>query len=318
MSKFAKIFLALILTTAFVLAGAQEFSIDAGDSITVNNKEVTLINVGEGGAIVVDVDGFIDAISSQSTKTVNGIIITNKETHYTRNIYERSALIEVSFTEAEALCSNGKKDSATEEKDVDCGGYCDVCEICEDGIKNQYETDIDCGGICGSCDIGMSCEENDNCTTGICYGEECIRCTKYVAPECPLGELISKGEKNGCDLGYTCCGDNICSEEENEDNCTTDCVSDEIIKVEDEEEVCFDNDVDGFFGGDCMEDCNDNDASVSYYTDEILDSKDNDCNGLIDEGFEEEEIVNEEITEESLEDISFFEKIFSVIANWFK
>jgi hypothetical protein len=34
---------------------------------------------------------------------------------------------------------------------VDCGGPCDDCPSCSDGIKNQDEEDIDCGGICDPC-----------------------------------------------------------------------------------------------------------------------------------------------------------------------
>jgi hypothetical protein len=34
---------------------------------------------------------------------------------------------------------------------VDCGGPCEACPTCSDGIKNQEESDIDCGGSCQKC-----------------------------------------------------------------------------------------------------------------------------------------------------------------------
>ena len=34
---------------------------------------------------------------------------------------------------------------------VDCGGPCDACPTCSDGVKNQDEESIDCGGACASC-----------------------------------------------------------------------------------------------------------------------------------------------------------------------
>jgi hypothetical protein len=37
------------------------------------------------------------------------------------------------------------------ETGVDCGGPCQPCISCEDGIQNQGETGIDCGGPCAAC-----------------------------------------------------------------------------------------------------------------------------------------------------------------------
>jgi len=89
--------LLIIIGLTSVLATSQQFFLDTGDSVTVNNKVITLINVGEGGAIVIDVDGVLDVISPLSTKEVNGLIITVIDTFYTNEISERSAIIEVSF-----------------------------------------------------------------------------------------------------------------------------------------------------------------------------------------------------------------------------
>ena len=39
------------------------------------------------------------------------------------------------------------------EEGVDCGGPCDPCMSCEDGIQNQGEEGVDCGGPCEPCPI---------------------------------------------------------------------------------------------------------------------------------------------------------------------
>jgi|GEM_PF-1635027 len=39
------------------------------------------------------------------------------------------------------------------EMGVDCGGPCDPCMSCSDGIQNQGETGIDCGGPCPPCPV---------------------------------------------------------------------------------------------------------------------------------------------------------------------
>ncbi|MBI2105431.1 hypothetical protein HYT56_01175 [Candidatus Woesearchaeota archaeon] len=65
--------------TAYV---GSEYFMDSGDSVVVEGKTVKLVRVGSAGAIVVDVGGVTDTISSGSTKTVNGIEIVNDETFY--------------------------------------------------------------------------------------------------------------------------------------------------------------------------------------------------------------------------------------------
>jgi len=37
------------------------------------------------------------------------------------------------------------------EVSVDCGGPCEACPTCFDGIKNQNEEKVDCGGVCEEC-----------------------------------------------------------------------------------------------------------------------------------------------------------------------
>lgn len=74
--------------TAYV---GSEFFMDSGDSVVADGKTVKLVRVGSAGAIVVDIDGVTETISSGSTKTVNGIEIVNDETFYDSNNQAASA-----------------------------------------------------------------------------------------------------------------------------------------------------------------------------------------------------------------------------------
>src|SRR3989344_370267 len=68
--------------TAYV---GSEYFLDSGDSVVANGKTVKLVRVGSAGAIVVDVDGVTETLSSGTTKTVNGVEIVNDETFYDSN-----------------------------------------------------------------------------------------------------------------------------------------------------------------------------------------------------------------------------------------
>ncbi|MEK6934703.1 MAG: MopE-related protein [Nanoarchaeota archaeon] len=279
-------FILIILVSIMpVLSAPKPVFLDVGDRFVIDEKTITLENVGEGGAILVDVDGVRESISASNTKTVNGIEITNDETYYTNEVSERSAILILNFP-----------------------------DDCYDSVKNQDETDVDCGGsICEPCNVGMMCIEDSDCLDGICYDNKCVKCTNYVAPVCS-GKLISKGTENGCNLGYTCCEDGICSEWEDEEICPDDCEPELVVYVNEEKEelveeyrpICYDKDQDGFLSGDCNEDCDDNDPYVNNYAYEILDGKDNNCDGEIDEGLEIE-----------TKEVSFFKKIFSKLFGWF-
>jgi hypothetical protein len=67
-----------------------EYFMDVGDSVEVDGKKVTLVNVGEGGSIVIDVDGVVEVVSS-TAKTVNGIEIKVDQTFYETVKAQRSA-----------------------------------------------------------------------------------------------------------------------------------------------------------------------------------------------------------------------------------
>lgn len=48
-------------------------------------------------------------------------------------------------------CENNSQDG--DETGIDCGGDCEPCATCTDGIKNQDEVAVDCGGSCSACSI---------------------------------------------------------------------------------------------------------------------------------------------------------------------
>ncbi len=72
-----------------------EYFMDVGDTVTVNGKNITLQNVGEGGSVLVDVDEVRATIPAETEVVVNGISIYNFETYYTNELSERSAVLNI-------------------------------------------------------------------------------------------------------------------------------------------------------------------------------------------------------------------------------
>jgi hypothetical protein len=90
--------------TAYV---GSEFFMDSGDSVVVDGKTVKLVRVGSAGAIVINVDGVTETISSGSTKTVNGIEIVNDETFYDSNNQAASSASLIIGADAQETYSDG-------------------------------------------------------------------------------------------------------------------------------------------------------------------------------------------------------------------
>lgn len=61
---------------------------------------------------------------------------------------------------------------------MDCGGSCDPCESCDDGIQNQGEKGIDCGGPCKQCPVKASCSDGirNQGESGVDCGGPCSPC----------------------------------------------------------------------------------------------------------------------------------------------
>ena len=99
--------------TAYV---GSEYFLDSGDSVVASGKTVKLVRVGSAGAIVVDVDGVTETLSSSTTKTINGIEIVNDETFYDSNNQAASSASLIIGKDAQETYKDGDA-FAGEDKD---------------------------------------------------------------------------------------------------------------------------------------------------------------------------------------------------------
>ena len=92
----------------------QEFFMDVGDAVEVDGKKVTLVNVGEGGSIVIDVDGVVSVISQGTPKIINGIEVKVDNTFYETVKTSRSASLIIgkeavqSYSDGDAFVGENK------------------------------------------------------------------------------------------------------------------------------------------------------------------------------------------------------------------
>ena len=78
----------------FTAIVGERFYMKVGEVVTVDGKQITLVNVGAGGQIEVDVDGYQDMVPAWNYgKIVNGIEIFLDETFYDMDINKRAAVI---------------------------------------------------------------------------------------------------------------------------------------------------------------------------------------------------------------------------------
>ncbi|MBM3199878.1 S-layer protein, partial [Candidatus Woesearchaeota archaeon] len=91
--------------TKFTAQVGTEYFMDVGDSVEVEGKTVTLENVGDGGTVIVNVDGVKKTLSS-TAQTVNGIEIKVEDTFYETTKAQRSATLIVG-KEATATYKDG-------------------------------------------------------------------------------------------------------------------------------------------------------------------------------------------------------------------
>jgi hypothetical protein len=81
--------------TAFTYRLADEYSLFVGDTVTVNGKEVSLVNVASSGSnVVVTVDGEQETVGSNA-ETVSGIKVKVSDVFYSDNLSERFAVLRV-------------------------------------------------------------------------------------------------------------------------------------------------------------------------------------------------------------------------------
>ena len=114
-------------------------------------------------------------------------------------------------------CGDGHANLASAEQCDDGNGddsdFCTPsCHLasCDDGIGNGYETDVDCGGEggCNACISGLSCVDDSDCQSGMCFDGSCRVVTSIVTGSyhsCALsvlGEVRCWGFGTYGQLGY--------------------------------------------------------------------------------------------------------------------
>lgn len=104
-----------------------------------------------------------------------------------------------------------------------CGGPCDPCPTCWDGVRNQNEVGIDCGGQCDACapmcsdgeqngdeesiDCGGICANCPTCHDGIQnQGELGVDCGGPCPFTCGACQCTTTGRSAGVEVGYAGCG----------------------------------------------------------------------------------------------------------------
>lgn len=94
----------LFLLSIFLIASCQKEvigipqntkGIHVGDIIKIGGRELTLIDVGSNGNIVVSVSGVQSLIEKNSAKTINCIPISNEGFYFTGKTKNRMAFINV-------------------------------------------------------------------------------------------------------------------------------------------------------------------------------------------------------------------------------
>ncbi|MBL0315555.1 MAG: hypothetical protein IPP69_07135 [Flavobacteriales bacterium] len=111
-------------------------------------------------------------------------------------------------------CANGVWEPGEDEDWVDCGGECGPCPQCANGVMDGDEVAIDCGGSCGGCELlcndgllngyedQIDCEDEDDTEQGGCD----------FCPTCIDG--ILNGQEKGIDCGGPdcppCCSTGSC------------------------------------------------------------------------------------------------------------
>ena len=132
----------------------------------------------------------------------------------------------------EDLCSNGQKDTSSDEEGVDCGGYCDPCksEVCNQDGNCEYDLTEKYTDYTSNEDR-LSCPNDCYCGDGICDDDEkdkgdCSQdCGASLYVSCGDGNC-GEGEDISCpeDCSETVCdNDGICEFELDESCSCEDC-----------------------------------------------------------------------------------------------
>ena len=183
--------------TALVCAPDARFGADAGALLD-----------GRFMADVIDLNGStvnasLPPTSTTSTSTSTSSSVTTSFTTSTSTSTSVSSSTSTSVTTSTSSSTTTSTSSTT------------IPPTCLDGELNGSESDVDCGGdICPTCDDGEDCNENSDCTSGVCQDGVC------QAPTC------SDGVTNGVETDVDC-GGGTCPACDDGDDCVlpSDCTS---------------------------------------------------------------------------------------------
>lgn len=118
-----------------IIEDGSKYSLNVGDTVTYDTHQVSLVNVGSSGSIIVSVDGVSGTIAEGEQKTINGLQVKNTLWVYSDNLGERMAVVLVGYDISDTI----------NRHDAYCVGVDD---------KNQCEDDTtwvwDLGGLTGS------------------------------------------------------------------------------------------------------------------------------------------------------------------------
>ncbi len=195
-------------------SGYNDYSLYVGSYIRTLGHNITLVNVGSGGGVRVDVDGSTKHIPYSSTVRINGVEIQVLDTFFKADKALRYATLRVPgfFCKAESMkCLEGIlfKCNTIGEWVVykDCGG---------EGL-------CDTNGLTAKCK-SVNCIKEGGYLGALVPSNTNVCCPKLT--EIPASSLI-KGicQTTAGSRGYcTKCGNGVCKPPENVCNCPSDCI----------------------------------------------------------------------------------------------
>lgn len=76
-------------------------------------------------------------------------------------------------TDSDSVCGDGivgPDEPCDDGNQIDLDGCSNTCTLptCSDAVRNGDESDVDCGGACPQCGDMGKCNQNSDCTTGLC------------------------------------------------------------------------------------------------------------------------------------------------------
>ncbi|MBI2452396.1 hypothetical protein HYV50_04960 [Candidatus Pacearchaeota archaeon] len=174
------------------------YELKVQNSVTVDGKRITLLNVDSELTILLDINGTNGTILIGRASTINGVLIANINATYSSNNSEKSAYIEVIGEECGAFCG----DKIIQENQETCDGNLEICNN-NTGYKRCLN---DCSGFEQECVPFQLCGDG----------------TRDIGEECDDGNSINgDGCNSNCEVEF--CGDLICNNMETCRSCLQDC-----------------------------------------------------------------------------------------------